>query len=158
MGRTSRFKAVSPHGALPAPSRAPAGAKLHRSAIRKRTAALMAAIVVCGSAAPAMAASESSTKVVRCGTQSCLQISGHRDDTASTVSINGQEVAVEGKYDWRVRVPVETVRGWSAPYARTIEVSLRDPQTQLDASADVDLPIGLLGTLTDLAALEIRAR
>ena len=74
------------------------------------------------------------------------------------VSINGQEVAVEGKYDWRVRVPVETVRGWSAPYARTIEVSLRDPQTQLDATADVDLPIGLLGTLTDLAALEIRAR
>jgi hypothetical protein len=130
----------------------------HSSGVRKRVTILAGAIVIAGLGTPAMAASGTSTQVVRCGEQSCLQVSGYRDDPASSVSINGQAVAVEGKHSWKVRVPVDTLRGWSAPYARTIEVSLRDPQTQLDASASVDLPIGLLGNLTDLSALEIRAR
>ena len=127
------------------------------STFRKRTATLIGAIIIGGFATPAMAASEMSTKVVRCGDQSCLQVSGYREDPTSTVSINGQAVSVEGKNGWRVRLPVETVREWSAPYARTIEVSLRDPQTQLEASASVDLPIGMLGGV-DLASLVISAR
>jgi len=47
------------------------------------------------------------------------------------------------------------VRSWSAPYAREIEVSLRDPATLRETVAAVDLPIGLLGGVTDLAALEV---
>ncbi|KPL68437.1 hypothetical protein SZ64_10110 [Erythrobacter sp. SG61-1L] len=109
-------------------------------------------------ATPAMAASETSTRLVNCGEQSCLMVSGHRDDPSAIITINGQPVSVEGERGWRVRVPVDTVRAWSAPNARTIEVTLLDPGTLQETSASVDLPIGLLGNLTDLAVLEVRAR
>lgn len=121
-----------------------------------RHAALLAgAIALASLAAPAGAASGTSAKLVSCGAQSCLLITGHRDDPASIVTINGQAVSVEGKRGWRVSLPVETVRQLSAPYAREIEVSLRDPATQSETSDSVDLPVGLLGGLTDLSALEV---
>ena len=120
--------------------------------------ALPGALVVAGLASPAMAAPEPSTKLVSCGTESCLLISGHREDPASTVSINGQEVSVTGKHRWRVSVPVATVRQLAAPYARTIEVSLRQPGTQQETFATADLPIGLLGHVTTLASLEVSLR
>lgn len=120
--------------------------------------ALTAAAMVSGLAAPAMAAPEPSTRLVSCGAESCLLISGHREDPASTVSINGQEVTVTGQHRWRVRVPVATVREWSAPHARTIEVSLRQPGTQQETFASADLPIGLLGHVTTLASLEVSIR
>jgi hypothetical protein len=105
-----------------------------------------------------MAAPAASTKLVRCGEQSCLKISGHRDNPASTVSINGHEVPVKGGQGWRVRLPVETVREWSLPYARTIEVTFHDPESQRETIADADLPIGLLGHVTNLASLVVSIR
>ena len=105
-----------------------------------------------------MAASEPTTRLIRCGEQSCLQINGRRGDPAATVSINGHDVPVEGEHSWRVRLPVEVVRQWSTPYARTIEVSLHDPETQRETIASVDLPIGLLGGVTELASLVISVR
>ena len=129
-------------------------AVLSKSSIPLRALALAVACV----SAPALAGSEPSTKVVECGEESCLLVSGYRADPAAIVSINGQTVAVEGRNGWRVRVPVDTVREWSAPHARTIDVSLRDPRTQAETVASVDLPIGLLGHITDLAALEITVR
>lgn len=129
--------------------------KLHLS---RRAAALTGAILSTALASPAMAASEPTTKVVECGAQSCLLVSGRRDDPALLVSINGQVVDVEGGQNWRVRLPVETVRQLSAPNARTIEVGLLTSQAQMASSASVDLPIGLLSNLTDLAVLEVRAR
>lgn len=74
------------------------------------------------------------------------------------VSVNGHVVAAEGRHRWRVRLPVEVVRQWSARYARTIEVALRDPETQGATVASVDLPIGLLGGLRDPAPLVISVR
>lgn len=124
----------------------------------KNAVALTGAIAMLGLSSPAMAASEPSTRLVSCGEQSCLLVSGHREDPDSIVSINGQVVSVEGERGWRVRVPVETVREWSAPFARTIEVSLRNPETQAEAVASVALPIGMLGGTTDLATLVISAR
>lgn len=124
--------------------------------------ALLAVII----AAPAMAAPtlistngisngtshRPSTRLVECGATSCLLVSGHREDAASPVSINGHAVAVEGARKWRARVPVETVRAWSAPYARTIAVSVAG------ASQDARLPIGLLGQVENLAMLVIRLK
>lgn len=74
------------------------------------------------------------------------------------IAINGHVVPVEGERRWRVRLPVEVVRELSAPYARTIEVALRDPDAQREVVASVDLPVGLLGGTTELASLAIRAR
>jgi hypothetical protein len=156
MDRTPTFNDVVPGRAPPAqPHRhQPAGA----CALRKRALAWLGAMFVATLASPAMAATEPSTRVIQCGEESCLQISGRRDDPAAIVTVNGRAVPVEGEHGWRVRLPVEVVREWSPPHARTIEVSLHDPRTRLETYASVDLPIGLLGGVTDLASLVISVR
>ncbi|GAA0273643.1 hypothetical protein GCM10009127_12650 [Alteraurantiacibacter aestuarii] len=118
---------------------------------------LAGAVAICSAASPALAEREPSTKLVRCGEESCLQISGYRDDPASIVRLNGEVVTADGGQDWQVRLPIETVRQWSAPNARTIEVSLLDPETAQVTSASTSLPIGLLGDISSLAFLEVRS-
>ena len=118
----------------------------------------LAGILVASLATPATAASEPSTRVVGCGSGSCLLVTGHRDNAASPVSINGHVVAVEGQRDWRARLPVETVRDWSLPLARTIEVSFIDAATGVATAMDADLPIGLLGHAENLAWLVVSAK
>jgi hypothetical protein len=114
--------------------------------------AFAGAVAVGTLASPNAAAAEPRTKLVRCGEQSCLRITGHRDDPTSIVSINGHAVAAEGERRWTVELPVEIVRAWSIPNARTIEVSLGDQQP---AITSIDLPIGLLADQTALAELVI---
>lgn len=109
-------------------------------------------------ATPAMAAPEPSTRLVACQSGSCLLVSGRRDDAGALVRINGHAVPVEGQRNWRVRLPIETVREWSAPSARTIDVALLDPATRNAATQQADLPIGLFTRVADLAALVVRVR
>ena len=113
-------------------------------------AAIIGTALAFSQAASAWAAPE--TRVVRCGSASCLLVSGHRKDASSKVDINGHEVVTEGARNWRVRVPVTTVRAWSAPFARTISVAVAGVED------DVDLPIGLLGHSEDLAMLVVRVK
>jgi len=103
-------------------------------------------------AAPAMAASEPTTRLVECRSGSCLLISGRREDARSPVRINGHAVAVTGSRKWRARVPVESVAKWSAPYARTITVSVADD------TEEARLPIGLLGHSKELTTLVVRVK
>jgi hypothetical protein len=110
-----------------------------------------------GLATPATAA-EPTTKLVKCRAGHCLLISGQREHAGSLVRINGREVSVDGNRKWRVRLPVETVRLWSEPHARTIDVAVVDPVTGSADSADANLPIGLLGNVTDLAFLVIQVK
>lgn len=110
-----------------------------------------------GVTACADAAEAPGTRVVSCGKDNCLLISGHRPDAASEVRINGHRVSVEGKRNWSVRLPMETVRAWSVPMARTIDVTIVDAGAGAGATMRADLPIGLLGRATNLAALEIRS-
>jgi hypothetical protein len=124
---------------------------------RGRTLAL-AAIIATGLASPAMAASEPSTRVVSCRSGSCLLVVGRRDSAASAVSINGHAVAVEGGRSWRVSLPVETVRDWSVPLARTITVAVADVGSPLATESEARLPIGLLGHAEDLAMLVISVK
>lgn len=124
------------------------------SAFRALTITL-AATFTASLASPVMAASEPSTRVVTCRSGSCLLVSGSRDSTASEVSINGHVVEVQGKKDWRVSLPLETVREWSIPLARTIEVGFTDTATHAQTTVDADLPIGLLGHAENLASLVI---
>jgi len=114
-------------------------------------AAMLAAGIAAGFSSPACAAAEPRARLVACATGSCLLVTGRRSNAASMVSINGRAVSAEGARKWRVRVPVDTVRKWSAPFARTIVVSVVDTGTRTDATAEVDLPIGLLGQVEDLA-------
>lgn len=99
---------------------------------------------------PVMA--RTTTRVVACGAQSCLKLSGKRADVADAITLNGHGISVEGGRNWQVRVPVRTVREWSAPYARSIEVAVAGQ------SREVPLPIGLLGQPLDLAMLVVRVK
>ena len=108
-------------------------------------------------ASPASAAAEPTTRLVDCEAGSCLIVSGHRADSSSAVSINGHKVSVAGLRKWRAILPVETLRLWSAPYARTITVSVVDARTRTEGSAEANLPIGLLGH-ENLAMLLVRVK
>lgn len=127
------------------------------SSPRARLLAL-AAILLAGFSSPSYAATEPRTRLVPCQAGSCLLVTGYRANAASAVSINGRMVPADGARKWRVRVPVDTVRAWSAPYARTITVSVVDAETRADATAEVDLPIGLLGQAEQLAMLVVSAK
>lgn len=109
-------------------------------------------------ASPVAAASEPKTRLVSCDAGNCLIVTGRRADASSTVTINGHAVAVQGARHWRVSLPVDTVRSWSAPYARTLTVSIIGAGTSEGASAEADLPIGLLGHRADLAMLVVRPK
>lgn len=129
------------------------GRRFHRRAL-----ALAGAAIFGGLASPVIAAPEPSTKLVKCGAQSCLLVTGYRDDPTSVVSINGHAVAVEGARRWKAYLPVALVREWCAANARTIDVSLAAPAAEPATVTRVDLPIGLLADATVLAALEINVR
>ncbi len=118
----------------------------------------IAAVVLGSLASPAIAAPEANARLVHCGAQSCLRITGQRENSASTVGINGHAVRVEGNRTWQADLPVELVREWSPPYARTVEVSLQNPETQRQTVTSIDLPIGLLGVTTNLASLVVSVR
>lgn len=118
---------------------------------------LLGALLSAAFGSPARAGIGAETELVRCGDESCLKVSGYRDEPDWIVSVNGREVTADGAYNWRVHLRLETVREMSAPGARTIEVSLRDPETNRETSANARLPIGLLGDITTLASLEVTA-
>ncbi|MDB5686206.1 MAG: hypothetical protein JWR77_795, partial [Rhizorhabdus sp.] len=109
-------------------------------------------------ASPVSAASEPKTRLVSCDAGNCLLVTGRRADVASTVTINGHAVAVQGARTWRASLPVDTVRAWSAPFARTITVSVVEGGARERALAEADLPIGLLGHVDNLDMLVVSVK
>jgi hypothetical protein len=106
-------------------------------------------------ASPASATGEPRTRLVSCETGSCLLVTGRRADAALTVAINGHAVSVQGARRWRTSLPLDTVRAWSAPHARSIIVSIGEAEARASTSAEADLPIGLLGHAADLTTLVV---
>ncbi|MDZ7893666.1 MAG: hypothetical protein U5M50_01145 [Sphingobium sp.] len=107
---------------------------------------------------PTVAFAAPKTRLISCGTQSCLLVKGSRPDIRDTVTINGHAVAVQGGRSWRAILPVDTVRLWSAPYARKISVLVAGDRAAPAEAAQVSLPIGMLGHSEDLAMLVVRAK
>lgn len=107
---------------------------------------------------PAAAVASPKTRLISCGAQSCLLVKGSRPDVRDTVAINGHAVPVKGGHNWRAILPVDTVRLWSAPYARKISVSVIGDRAAPADAAQVSLPIGMLGHSEDLAMLVVRAK
>ena len=98
------------------------------------------------------------TRLVTCGHDTCLLVTGSRQFRDDPVAINGHRVAVQGGRNWRLYLPMATVRAWSTPYARSLFIAEGTIVTSEGAGREVSLPIGLLGHTSDLAALEVRAR
>ena len=122
--------------------------------IRKLNLAL-APMLAAALATPALADTAPTTRLVSCGAESCLLVTGRRAAPTADVRINGHAVEVQGKRKWRVQLPVKTVRSWSVPFARRIEVSSHDAGAQIDTLQHAELPIGLMGHVPDLASLVI---
>lgn len=122
--------------------------------VRKAVITTAAALTACLTST-AFAASTPSTRLVSCGAESCLLVNGQRNSATSEVRINGHRVDVQGDRNWRVRLPVATVRDWSVPFARKLEVSTHDVVAGQSGSYHAILPIGLLGHVPDLASLVI---
>ena len=118
----------------------------------------LSAAIVASIATAAMANSVPATRLVSCGAESCLLVAGHRPDAASPVWINGHAVTVEGGRSWRVRLPLAQVRAWSLPAARTLAVTIAQPDGHQEIMAEAGLPVGVLGHVTKLAALVVTIR
>lgn len=109
-------------------------------------------------AIPATARETLTTRVVDCEAGSCLLVKGRRASSTAQVTINGRPVTALGARTWRVSLPVNTLRQWSAPHARSITVAVTDTRTGANTMAQVRLPIGLLGHNQDLAMLVVRVK
>jgi len=116
----------------------------------------IAAFLVAGADAAA-AAPAPKTRLVSCGSESCLLVTGRRKSADSLVAINDRPVAVGGRRAWHVRVPLAAVRELASPYARNIEVTVTQADGHEEWSEDASLPIGLLGH-KNLATLIVSAR
>ena len=127
--------------------------------MRTIATAATAIFLMAGGSAPlgAKPSSAPRAKLVHCGAQDCLKISGRRDSTSVIVRVNGELVLVEGGTRWRTKLPVARLRRMSPRFARTASVTLSNPLSSTETTYEIDLPIGLLGGTTPLAALEVTA-
>ena len=106
---------------------------------------------------PAMAKDAPETRLVSCGKDSCLMISGRRYQAGQIVSVNGMEIPSDGSDKWRVVLPIETVRALCEPRARTVEVTITDTISGRAAVREARLPVGLLGDSSLLDSIEVTA-
>jgi hypothetical protein len=102
-------------------------------------------------------AQSATAKLVKCGAADCLLVRGHRNSGEAIVRVNDRAVEASGGRSWTVRLPVATVRDWSAPFARTLSVSVVDPAGSSARTEAVRLPVGLLGHDLELASLVVHA-
>lgn len=105
---------------------------------------------------PAMASSR--TRLVHCGDQTCLRISGHRSSSTVAIRIAGQPLAVEGGRTWRATVPLSMARSAANASRDRLTLTMINPETQAQTVAFVALPPGALGRRVELATLTVNAR
>ncbi|MDF2639558.1 MAG: hypothetical protein K0R64_2542 [Novosphingobium lindaniclasticum] len=103
----------------------------------------------------AAAGTRREARLVSCEKADCLLVTGSRADPGMIVRINGHPVRAEGRRNWKVLLPVSTVREWSLPGARSIAVSATGLGNRDEDTRQVKLPIGMLGSITELASLVI---
>jgi len=96
-------------------------------------------------------------RLVHCGDETCLRISGHRPHSAVVVRIAGHSLAVMGGHSWRTTVPLRTARDWVNASSDTVTLNLTDPRTGTETVDAVALPPGALGKRVELATLVVHA-
>lgn len=96
-------------------------------------------------------------KLVRCGADSCLRLSGHRAGAEVAVRVDGHDLHVEGERAWRATVPLSTARTWAIGRGYSVAVTLVDVGAGTERRQSVALPPGSLGSRLELASLVVRA-
>ncbi|WP_420138985.1 hypothetical protein [Sphingomonas sp.] len=120
----------------------------------RRIIAAIGIAAATAASAPIAAAPVAKVRVVNCGSQDCLLVRGHRASPNAAIRINDHPVEAQGRHTWQVRLPIDTVRDWSAPFARTLSVAVIESPATARAEA-VRLPVGLLSQNLELASLVV---
>lgn len=108
-------------------------------------------------AAPALSASVAQSRLVHCGRDTCLRISGRRSNPAVSIRIDGDALAVDGNRDWRVTVPLSTARIWARSSGSVLTLTSTDARGGTESRENVMLPPGAFGQRVELASLVVRA-
>ncbi|WP_419827209.1 hypothetical protein [Sphingomonas sp.] len=124
--------------------------------IGRSQAALL--LFAAAAASPVVARPVATTRLVSCGADDCLLVRGRRASPRAAVRINGHPVAASGEGAWQVTLPLATVRDWSTPFARTLQIAIEEPTGARVEDEAVRLPVGLLAHRIELASLTVRAR
>ncbi|WP_298690372.1 hypothetical protein [uncultured Sphingomonas sp.] len=102
-------------------------------------------------------AAAAQARLVHCGSDTCLRVSGRRANAAVAVRIAGQNFVVEGIHAWRVTVPLRVARDWRRATDGTLPVSLSDAATGIETVDPAVPPPGALERRVELATLIVRA-
>jgi hypothetical protein len=94
--------------------------------------------------APAQAERQTRARLVSCGENSCLRLSGYRARAGMVVRIGKHDLTVEGDRAWQATVP--------------LRVAFVDPDAGTERVETVMLPPGSLGSRTEIASLIVSAR
>jgi hypothetical protein len=106
---------------------------------------------------PGYAVAAPLARLVHCGNETCLRISGRRLHSAVAVRIDGRDLAVEGERNWHTTVPLTAARDWTNVSGDTLTLIMADTRTGTETSTAVSLPPGALGKHIELATLVVRA-
>jgi hypothetical protein len=108
-------------------------------------------------AVPAGAMAMPQARLVHCGGETCLRLSGHRLHPAVAVRVAGHDLTVKGGRSWNATVPLQTARDWANRAGDTLRLTLADARTGTETEDAVALPPGALGKRVELATLVISA-
>ncbi|WP_076073010.1 hypothetical protein [Sphingomonas montana] len=109
-------------------------------------------------AAPAQGARAMRARLVQCGPESCLRLSGYRPSATAVVRIGARALAVDGGRKWQATVPLTVARTWPIARGYALRVVVADPDTLTERSERVLLPPGALGSRNEIASLVVSAR
>ena len=113
---------------------------------------LAGACIAAGSATPALA---TQARLVHCGTDTCLRLSGRRAHPEVAVQVAERDLQVEGGRRWRADVPLAAARLWQGVARDRLTVTLADARTGSRRSETVLLPPGAFAGRIELAELVI---
>ncbi len=112
-------------------------------------------VVLCASAGVAAAPR---ARLVHCGADTCLRVTGRRAGPAVAVRIAGRTVPVQGGDAWRVTLPLSVARDGVDATGEVLTLTLADRRTGSEEVQSAILPPGALGGRVELASLVVRAR
>jgi hypothetical protein len=122
-----------------------------------RAAAALIALTFTSFATAVVPAHATEARLVHCGPETCLRLSGHRQDAAVEVRVAGSLLATDGGRDWQATVPLAFARAWVTPSADAMSITLADARSGTERTETVPLPPGALGRHVDLATLVVHA-
>jgi hypothetical protein len=108
--------------------------------------------------APAQAERQTRARLVSCGENNCLRLSGYRERADMVVRLGERDLAVEGDHAWQATVPLDVARAWPIARNYALRVVLVDPDAETERVETVMLPPGSLGSRTEIASLIVSAR